>query len=212
MATAIQIKKNGYDAGVVGDMRQAFQHIARSLYSEYGGDHYLTMAGPEEYPQLHAAGGVSYFHRVRYEAEAREHESIEVIEHALDTKPGYDTTVFHYDLIGEFDPSYLVSRALFTATHTDEEFRGLADEIYSVIDDVLSSRKGRRLSETDEEFVERLRTFQRVFGGPEVVPAEGKAKDILKSLASRAKEKFEEIAWKAFPEAMKAEAENGVEP
>jgi len=212
MATAVQVKFNGHDSGVVGNMTQAFQRIARSLFSEYGDDHYLTVAGPGEYPQLHEAGGVSYFHRVRYEAEARGHETIEVIEHALDAKPGYETAVFHYDLIDEFDPSYLVSRALFTASHTDEEFRGLADEIYSEIDDALSSRKGRRFNETDEAFVRRLRIFQTVFGGPEVIPSEGTAKDILNSLASLAQAKFEEIAWKAFPDAMKAEAGEVVKP
>lgn len=212
MATAVEIKFNGHSLGVVRDMTLAFQHIARTLHSEYGGDDYLSMAGPEEYPQLHAAGDVSYCHRVRYEAESQGHDTIVVIEHALDTKPGYDTSVFSYDLINEFDPSYLVSEALFKASHTDESLCGLAAKIHSDIEEALSSERGRRFNEPDEVFLEHLRTFQRALGGPEVIPAEGRAEDIIRSLASLAQAKFEEIAWKAFPEAMKAEVGEGVSP
>lgn len=97
----------------------------------------------------------------------------------------------------EFDPSFLVSRYLFLAHGTGKGLDDLAASLEEEVEDGLL--EGGRILESLEACVDRLRRYQRDFGGPEVIPAEGDAEEILNDLPALARAKFEEIAARAFP-------------
>jgi len=200
VATAVQVVIDGHGHTVVRDIRSAFEHIARSIAPN--GDYWKDMGGDGVFPMLSAVGeGGSYCHRVRYAVQGEDGVSVEVVTHDLDRAPGRATAVSAYDLMSQFDPSYVVSRYLFNlSTRCPEgDLGAIGDDIEEEIEDGI--HHGRKLFEPDDAFVDRLRGYQRDFGGPEVIPAEGDAAEILNSLPSLARAKFEEIVARAFPEA-----------
>jgi len=197
MVTAVQVVLNGHGHTVVRDLRRAFEHIARTAFPT--DDRWKDMEGDGGFPMLAAVGeGGSYFHRVRYAILGESHESVVMVTHDLDREPGHYTATDRYDLVSEFDPSFLVSRYLFWAHETEKRLDDLAVSLETEVEDGL--REGGRILESLEAFVDRLRRYQRDFGGPEVIPAVGDAEEILNDLPSLARAKFEEIAAKAFPE------------
>lgn len=198
MAFAYQVVMNGYGHTVTGRMDQAFDHIMLAVDK----DGLPDMA--KDHPMFVAAGvELSRLHRIRYAVEGQRWESVEVVMHDLDQKPGFETGVRIFDLVDEFDPSYLVTKFLLVAEQSDLPLPELADDLEIEIEDgILNDRKSEARREV---LVGRYLDLQERLGGPKVIEmtmplSKEQVGDILSDLPKLAKAKFVEMAAKAFPE------------
>lgn len=193
---AFQIVIGGYGQTVVSSIEQAKHHLAAHVAPEKAD--LERLGSSEEYPALatqELAG--SYFQRVRHAAEGTA-ESIEIVMHDTNAAPGTTTARTSLDIINDFDPAYELQAFLYKACESDEDLGDLAAELQIEIHDGV--QHARRFGETDEDFVDRLRTYGKWMEGNTVIPETGDATRILEDLPMSVRAKFEEFAHKAFPE------------
>lgn len=113
MATAVQVIWNGsYGRTVVRDMEAALTNVGDNLLGSRGDEGKLTLFLDEARLDLSDAGDVGLGYVVRKLAEDSGRESIQVVVHDLDCRPGMDGVRFEYDLVGERDPSYEILKAV----------------------------------------------------------------------------------------------------
>lgn len=196
MGKAFQLVINGHGNTVVSSLDLALRHFAPSLAN--GPAEYDTVGKDDEFPSLEAQGlAGSYAQRLRWLAEGR-FETVEIVMHDTDSKPGFVTSEFSLDLVNDFDPAYELQAALYKTESTDEDIMIIGDELQIEIVDGI--QEGRRFLEDDAAFVERLRQTERWMGGEQLIPADGDPAEILAGLPQLARQRFEEMAAKAFPD------------
>lgn len=195
MGRAYQIVMNGYGHTVTGTLEKAFDHVAASVLQ---GEPLPPLA--EINPMIAASGvDISRFHRIRLEVEQSSGcwESLAVVTHDLDRPAEQVTAIGSYDLADDFDPSYLVTRQLLLAEHSDESLEDLATQLEVAVSSELAHV---RPACSDEDLVGRWRSWQADLGGPPVVPPSGDAEAIVRMLPSLARMEFTKLAASAFPD------------
>lgn len=197
MTTVYQIVFGSNGETVVNSLNNAFHHILHNLCPNEADRN--SLLAKDEYPLLAAAdAGGSFFHRVIWETRLQRREALSVIAHDTETRAPYVTSREEYSLADEFDPSYLVQAALYHAESTDEDLSEIGADLNRQISKGVKT--GQRFGEPAEKFVARLRRYQEMFGGPAVIPAQGKPEAILKALPAAAEALFHSVAAKAFKE------------
>lgn len=195
MANAYQLATNGYGNTVVGSLDLVFRHFASSLA---GSSDVGSVGRADDYPALDDKGFAgSYAQRLRWIAEGR-FDTAEILVHDLATPAGRQTVTFTLDLVSGFDPDYELQSALYKAESSDESLMSFGEGLQIAVYDGVQN--GRRFGEDDEKFLARLRMTAEIMGCDSFIPDEGSAADILADLPKLARERFEEMADKAWPE------------
>jgi hypothetical protein len=196
MTSVFQIIHDGKNDIIVPNMEIGMDYIASVIAPRQEDQDRLRSTN--EFPALddeRLCGSLN--HRVTREAHEKR-KSFVIVEHELRGVVNGSTVVDRYDLIIDFDPSYIVQDGLWAIAKGD---RDIEDEARMVQGFVALSVKVHRNSKTDGEILEHFRRKHEVMKGPDLLTdVGGNATDILNALPDVAREKFLELAYIAFPE------------
>lgn len=179
--TAVQIVFNGVGNTVVGTIEQALAEVELNLAGE------PLPPFEAEYPSLHAAGiDIPLAYRLARMARDQHREEVSLILHDLDSRPGYATAYWDIDLVHPDDPGCLLALALMKAEDTDKDLEDIANELEHSVRQVSVGITPARQP--------------ILLGGPWPFMLKKGADETTDGVAARAREKFLELADKAFPD------------
>ncbi|MBY3432700.1 hypothetical protein HFN89_00740 [Rhizobium laguerreae] len=196
MTSVFQIIHGGKSDVVVANMEIGMDYIGRVLAPNKEDRERLRSTA--EFPALddeRLCG--SYYHRLCREAHQLR-KSFVIVEHELKGVVLGSTEVSRYDLVNDFDPSYIVQDGLWCMA---KGYRDVQDEAKMVHGFVALSVSVLRKSKSDDEIIGHLRRKHEIMKGPDLLSGVGGTPtDILNALPEIAREKFFELANIAFPE------------
>jgi hypothetical protein len=196
ITSVIQIIHDGKSDIIVANMNIAMEYVARVVATRE--EDRARLASMDEFPALNdeqLCG--SYFHRLAREA-YQQRKTFVVVEHELKGTVDGPTEVRRYDLISDFDPSFVVQDGLWAIA---DGTRDILEEAKMVQGFVALNIKVNRKSKSDEEVLDHVRRKHEIMKGLDLLAdVGGRATDILDALPEIAREKFLELAYIAFPE------------
>jgi hypothetical protein len=196
MTSVFQIIHDGNNDIVVPNMEIGMDYISRVIAPHQEDQDRLRSTS--EFPALddeRLCGSLN--HRIMREAYEKR-RSFVVVEHELRGVVNGSTVIDKYDLVIDFDPSYIVQDGLWAIAKGD---RDIEEEAKMVQGFVALSVKVHRKSKADGEILEHYRRKHAVMKGPDLqTDVEGNATNVLDALPDVAREKFLELAYIAFPE------------
>jgi hypothetical protein len=188
--TVYEVERSGVQVAIFNDFHGAMMGIAHIVSD---GEDVITA-----YPRFAGLDTAelsgSLYHRIRYETGLRDNRDYEIREHHLDGRVS-KSLAFHFKLLTEFDPSYIVQEALYKVSNDEMDVEGAADWTGRVIKTGIEE-KGRWRSNDLSDAYERMRTLQYLMGGEKLIP------DVVPDdfdLASVALDRFRVLAVEAFP-------------
>ncbi len=207
MAMAVGFRLNGNGGQVVRDAELALLHLADNLLGGRGEPERLRRAIADEegcYDYLKPAGAVPHLAGILHRAaRAERRESVEIVLHDLDARPGFDGTRVSHDLVNDGDPSYAILDALAAVAEDGADPSDAEEDLAMAVDAAVSTASG--FNGTPERALAGLRARMDLVGPPpghplrvvpDAVPGEDAAA-VVRGLAQAARERFREVMAKA---------------
>lgn len=195
MDHAFQVIVNGEAGNVAGSLELALENIVYSMDQQ--GLPPLAVDNP-----LLATSEIkiSWYHRVRYAVENGGYESVYIAMHDLYQFPTLDTQVNSFDLIYDFDPSYLVTKFLLDAENSDAPLDELAGALEA---EVAKGHLNASKRQPPERLFQRYLDLQGRMYGPKVLETTDSSSpermaEAIAELPKLARARFEEMAGKAL--------------